>query len=61
MRLAKGWIHHPKNGAGAGPSADRGGGVFMGASMRGAGRESVFMRDAREVGGCDAMKLMTVK
>ncbi|CAM9342286.1 unnamed protein product, partial [Laminaria digitata] len=53
LRLAKGWICQPKSGGGGGGGGGagegRGGGVFVGGGVRGSeGRESVFLKDARE-------------
>lgn len=50
LRLAKGWICQPKSGAG-GAGEGRDAGVFVGGGgVRGSeGRESVFLKDAREV------------
>ncbi len=59
FRLAKGWICQQKLGGGGGGDGgvDAGAGVFVGAGLRGGGGgggggDSVFVRDAREVGYC---------
>lgn len=55
LRLAKGWICQPKSGGGGGGRGEgmtAGEGLFVGGGVRGSeGRESVFVKDAREVRG----------